>query len=883
MDDADLTGRRIGVFQVEARIGAGGMGDVYLARDTRLGRDVAIKVLPRIFAADGDRLARFEREARFLASLNHPHIAAIYGVEEADGFNALVLEWIDGPTLANRLEQGPLRLDDALVAARQIADALEAAHERGIIHRDLKPANIKVRPDSTVKVLDFGLAKAFEEEGGGADLRHAATTTRAAMATREGVVLGTAAYMSPEQARGLDVDKRTDIWAFGCVLYEMLTGQRAFPGGTFSDAIAAILERAPDWAALPAATPQRVRDLLRRCLTKNARQRLHDIADARLDIEEAISRPDVEVRRAPTPSRRGERAAWIAAVTVLAATTFGALVWKGASLAPRETRLELTTPATNDPISFAVSPDGRKMAFQSLSDGVSRLWIRTLDSVSATPLAGTDQAYSPFWSPDAQSLGFFADGKLKRIDLATQSVQVLTNATAGRGGAWNGADVILFAPQSGPIFRMSASGGERTQVTRPAPLTSHRFPQFLPDGHHFVFFEQGGDTPSGLWVGDIDGTAPRRIVDADVAGAYVGSGYLLFIRQRTMYAQHFDPERLTVSGSPVPVAPAIMVNPGVPGAAAVSASFTDLFVYRAGPPPPSQLQWFDRSGRRIGAVGSPDAHNMLMPSLSHDGRYVALVRTEDGKSDVWLLETARGVLSRLTSGPRNGADPIWSPDDRRIVFDAGPAVGGDLYQKTTDGTGGEALLLATSLNKNTLDWSADGQFILYSAQDVTTRFDLWALPVADPKKAFVVLQTPFDENGGQFSPDGKWMAYQSNESGRFEIYVRPFPGPGTRFAVSTGGGLQARWSRRGKELFYIALDNQLMAVPIQLDSERQTVSLGAPVPLFTTQVFGLGGAGGHTYDVSPDGQRFLINSRMPLEARNPSPITVVQNWNASHR
>jgi eukaryotic-like serine/threonine-protein kinase len=879
-----MIGTRLGHYEVKELLGKGGMGEVYRGHDTRLRRDVAIKVLPRVFAADADRLARFEREAQVLASLNHTHIAAIYGFEEADGLLALMLEFVEGPTLAERLERGPMQVDDVLGVAMQIAEALEAAHERGIIHRDLKPANVKIRPDGSIKVLDFGLAKAMAGEGPGVDLKDASTLTAISMATGAGVVLGTPAYMSPEQARGLGVDKRTDIWAFGCVLYEMLTRRPAFPGDTVSDTIAAILERTPDWTALPDSTSQRVRDLLRRCLVKSTRQRLHDIGDARLEIEESMNPAQTGAQTVPISSDRPKRpAAWVAVGALLIATTLGTLVWDRSAPVPRQTRLEITTPPTSDRVSLAISPDGSRIAFVSRSDDTSRLWLRSLDSVSAAPLAGTDQAYYPFWSPDGRSLGFFADGKLKRIDLETQSVQVLANATAGRGGTWNSADVIVFAPQSGPIFRISASGGERTQITHPGPLTSHRFPQFLPDGRHFVYFEQSFDKAAGLWVGDVEGTETHRIVDADVAGVYLSSGHLLFIRQRTMYAQRFDAGRLAVSGSPVPVAAQIVINPGVPGAAAISASSTGLFVYRTGPAAPKQLEWFDRSGRQIGAVGTPDNHNMMAPSLSPDGRYVALARTEDGKGDVWLMETARGILSRFTSAPRNANNPIWSADGSRIVFDSGPGVGGDLYQKQTSGAAGEELLLATPLAKSPMDWSPDGRFILYSAQDVSTRFDIWALPLDDSKKSFVVLQTPFDENGAQFSPDGKWIAYQSNESGRFEIYVRPFPGPGTRWPVSTNGGLEVRWPRRGKELFYIAPDNRLMAVPIQVDSEHQTVSLGAPVALFTARVAGVNGAGSSPFAVSPDGQRFLVNSLSSLEEANPSPITVVQNWSPPHR
>jgi Tol biopolymer transport system component len=876
---------RLGSYEIVGPIGAGAMGEVYRARDTRLGRDVAVKVLPLDLTSDAERLTRFEREARVLAALNHPNIATIHGIEEHGAGRALVMELVDGQTLAElcarRRKGRDVPLADVLGIARQIAAALEAAHDKGIVHRDLKPANIKVNSAGIVKVLDFGLAKI---RAAGANVADEPGITFAAAGTREGVMLGTPAYMSPEQARGFAVDASADVWAFGCVVYELLTGQRAFGGETTSDTIAAVLEHEPDWTRLPRNAPGSVRRLLQRCLQKDSRQRLRDMSAVRILVEDAVSALDSTSSGASFDGLAGRarartRRAWV--ITAIA----GVAVIAGAAVALRpsvpvspETRLDIATPPTTDPASFSISPDGRSIVFVATVDSVPRLWLRTLDSVAAAPLAGTGSAYLPFWSPDNRSVGFFAEGKLKRIDLGTKSVQVLADATAGRGGTWNAAGDILFAPQSGPIFRIAESGGERTQVTRPDPESSHRFPEFLPDGRHFIYFERTALDPLGLKVGDLAGSEARDLVAADARGAYIEPGQLLFIRQGTLYAQSFDATQIVLSGSPVPVAADVMVNPtNIPGSAALSASATGLFVYRVGPAPRRQIQWLDRVGRTLGNVGDADPRRPQGLALSPDGRSLAMTRTVDGNQDVWLLDTARGALTRFTSAPRADNDPIWSADGSRLVFVSARQGPGDLYEKPASGAADEQLLLEVSpLAAYNTEWSADGRVLLFDTQDVTSRFDMWALSIDGPREPYSVLQTNFDEMSGQFSPDGAWIAYQSNESGRFEIYVRPFPGPGTRWPVSTNGGTHVRWGRDGKELFYLAPGNLLMAVPIELDSERQTASIGAPVPLFTARVGTLAPVDSYQYAVAGDGQRFLVNT--VLEDANPPPITVVQNW-----
>jgi Tol biopolymer transport system component len=873
-------GTRLGPYQVTARIGVGGMGEVYRARDTKLDRDVALKILPESFASDSDRLARFQREAQMLASLNHPNIGGIYGLEEADGIPTLVLELVEGPTLADRIAQGPVPLDEALPIAQQIAVALEAAHEQGIVHRDLKPANIKIRPDGTVKVLDFGLAKARAADTANAaagDLSQSPTVTTPA-ATRTGVIMGTAAYMSPEQARGKPLDKRTDIWAFGCVLYEMLTGRRAFAGDEVSDVLASILAREPDFAALPASVPPSIRRLLRRCLEKNRNERLRDIGDARIEIREALAKADPEMTVVPVPDRRNrERVAWMSVLALVALIAAVAIVWafRPAPAAP-EARLEITTPPTTVPESLAISPDGRTIAFVGrTAEGQSRLWLRALalDSSAARPLAGTDAARHPFWSPDSRSIGFFADNRLKRIDIDGGSVRTLAHVYRGTSGAWNRDGVILFSSLGDPIARISDTGDAPGDLAGLFQEGSNFSPHFLPDGRHFLYYVRGSADARGVYVGQLDGTLqPRRLLDADAGAVYASSGHVLFVRQRTLFAQRFDAASLALNGDPFPVAP---------GCACLGLSISDTgsIAYRAtAPGVRRQFVWFDRSGKEIHEVGNAPA--MSSPSLSRDGERVVGYRGNpvDGNVDVWMLDVRRGVYSRLTSNVADDVGPIWSPAGDRIVFSSNRKGTHDIYRKAASTTGSEELLLATAQEKGVTDWSPDGRFVLFDSRDLNRRADLWALPLDGNGKPFPVAQTNFEEMRGQFSPDGKWIAYQSDESGRYEIYVQPFPGAGNKWPISTNGGSQVRWRRDAKELFYVALDGRLMAVPIGLASNGEAPDVGTPVALFAPPLGGMVQQADfrHQYVVAADGQRFLVAT---LTEPTNSPITVILNWN----
>jgi Tol biopolymer transport system component len=685
--------------------------------------------------------------------------------------------------------------------------------------------------------------------------------------------------MSPEQARGHVIDKRTDIWAFGCVLYEMLTGRAAFARETTTDTLAAVVEREPDWTALPAEVPESIRRLLRRCLQKEPRSRLHDMADVRLEIEDAQTAPSVAESRRSVTAKPRLWPLWTAlACVTLAAVSIVVWVIRGRPAAP-EMRLEITTTPSSDPVSIAVSPDGTTIVFSAGIENDSRLWLRPLNSVSAHPLVGTDRARFPFWSPDSRSIGFFADGKLKRIDVDSGAVDVLADASMGRGGTWNQDGVILFTQSTGSsIVRVSATGGlQSPQILGEAQGGFQRFPQFLPDGKHFLYYVIGSPEVRGVYVGTLDGSKGHRVLDADAPAVYTASGLLLFVRQATLLAQGFDPIR-GLSGTPSTMAQGIAVDPVV-NVAALSTSAAGPIVYRTGlGGGQRQLVWFDRSGKTLGKVGDPDNSGSTNPSLSPDGQLLARNRTVNGNNDVWVLELGRDVLSRFTFDAGTDIFPVWSPDGGRIVFasDRQGAIG-DLYEKSASGEQkAERLLLATPQSKYPTDWSPDGRVVLYRATDTKTGQDVWAVPVDGDRKPSPIIHTTFDERDGQFSPDGQWIAYESNESGRSEIYVEAFPPAGGKRQISTNGGAQVRWRRDGTELFYIALDGRLIATPIRFASNRRAVEPGSPVPLFMTGIGGaLQGNLRQQYSVSPDGNRFLMNT-VAGEAV-ASPITIVLN------
>jgi len=887
-------GSRIGVYEVIAPIGAGGMGQGFRATDTKLKRQVAIKILPPLLAADHDRLVRFQREAELLASLNHPHIASIYGLEESAGVTALVMELVEGEDLSQRIARGALALDETLPIVRQIAEALEAAHEQGIVHRDLKPANIKVRADGTVKVLDFGLAKALEPAAA-SGVSQSPTITTPAM-TQAGIILGTAAYMSPEQAKGRTADKRSDVWAFGCVLYEMLTGAAAFGSGadTVPEVLAAVLKSEPDWSALPASTPAAVETLLRRCLTKDPRERLHDIADARLEIR------DVGVRSGEAaPARaRANRLAWTLAVSFgLVAVVLGSLLVRSAARPPAPTSVYRSlilppvgdvnaaaaesrtgVPRTRRGFGLALSPDGTHLALIAPGPaGRPVVWVRPLDSASARPLAGTEGGSNPFWSADGRHIAFVADGNLlKRVDASGGGVVTLSDrARPASTGTWSRDNVILFSAADGSILRMSATAGDAAPATsRDASREgAHASPFFLPDGRRFLYAVGSDDRTSGaVYVGSLDSTEGVKLIDNAVLPAY-SSGFVLFVRDDTLMAQGFDAGRVSLSGEPMAVAEQLRVGgaPATSGAYAVSQS--GVLVYHEGVVQKSALVWLDRSGRELATLSEPRGFSYLQ--LSPDQRHLAVSVHDEatGTRDVYLFDTARGGRTRVTSEPSDDFSPVWSPHGDRLAF-AGRRQGDrslNLYAANVSGTGGEKRLLDLDGVEIPTSWSPDERFLLF--QTPSPGADIKVLSLADGQVSSLV-STRFTEGSAQFSPDGRWVAYSSDETGRTEVYVMPFQRAGARVAISTDGGGSPRWRYDGKELFYIRGDNMLMAVAVSLNAA--SVDVGASSPLFRSRFR----SENFPYAVASDG-RFLVNRA--VDDQTPSGITLVVNWPAALR
>ena len=887
------SGARLGAYEVLALIGAGGMGEVYRARDTKLNRDVALKVLPELFALDPDRLARFKREAQLLASLNHPNIAAIYGLEDTDGIRALVLELVEGPTLADRIAEGPIPLEDALPVARQIAEALEAAHEQGIIHRDLKPANIKVRPDGTVKVLDFGLAKALDPAPQGfspAELTNSPTMTAAG--TRVGVIMGTAAYMAPEQARGKPVDKRADIWAFGCVLYEMLTAKRAFAGNEVSDTLAFIITKQPDWSALPANTPAPICKLLRRALEKDRKERLPDIVVARLEIKDALTAPSADVARGPEVShRRREQLAWtvvaVLFVALVAALALGSTAYLSPNAADPQTMRFFVSPPDGWSLTavlapgggsrapLTISPDGHRLAFLARNaEGKDQLWIRPLDALASQALTGTEGASSPFWSPDSLFLGFFADGKLKKIDVSGGPPITVCESPDNRGGAWSRDGVIVFAPSNnGALQKVSAAGGVPTTATTTlAPGERHVRPTFLPDGRHFLY-SVGSGRP--VYIASLDSTDRALLLSAsDSTNVLYAQGHLLFLRGTTLMAQTFDARRLALTGEAVPIAEQIQRQSNL-AVGDFSASDSGVLAYQTGTGSGnSRLLWFDRVGKQTAVLG--DQADYRSVELSPDRTRAAVIITDSvrGTRDIWLHDVARFLRTRFTFDPAEETASRWSPDGSRVIFNSNRKGRQDLFQKPSSGAGNEELVLESDRNKNAGDWSLDGRLLLYGVDDPKTTWDLWVLPLSADGKPRPFLQAEFSQEYGRFSPDGRWVAYRSNESGRFEVYVTPFPGPGGKWQISTAGGSFPRWRRDGKEIFYVTPDTKLMAAAVS--SRGSAFEVGALQLLFETSVRL---DGDYPYDVSADGQRFVVNTL--VKDTTAAPITVVVNWTAA--
>jgi Tol biopolymer transport system component len=885
------SGTRLGVYEVLAALGAGGMGEVYRARDTRLNRDVALKILPDAFVTDRERVARFEREAQLLAALNHPNIATIYGLEKSGDTQFLVLEIVEGESLAERLRQGALPVDTVLSIARQLVEALEAAHEKGIVHRDLKPGNIMLSADGRVKVLDFGLAKFDENRPGSSvgDLTH--SPTMSFHATQAGVILGTAAYMSPEQAKGRDTDKRADVWAFGCVLYEMLAGRRAFEGEDLSDTLATVLKSDPDWKALPGNLPAHVRAILKGCLEKDRKGRIPDISVVRyvMDGTLAASAPPVDIARRGLGLRAWQAAT---AVFVLATLVGIPITYLSRSTIPSVARFfvlppdrQVFTAGGRLATTVVISPDGRRLAFTARdATGKNVLWIRPIDSLTAQSLAGTDGAGFPFWSPDSRFVGYFSNNKLLKIDVTGGPPQSVCTCN-GRGATWSREGVIVLNNGQGPLFRVSAAGGQPSSLTKLTPgQASHVFPSFLPDARHVLFYGQStSEELAGVYVVSLETGETKRLGGASSGGLYAGSGYLLFVRDGTLLAQSFSARTLTLSGEPFPVAEHVE-SAVYSGVLAFSASDTGVLAYGTGAGANFALQmvWVDRQGKAVETVGPAQPQNYRGLDLAPDGKRVAAHRHDGQGGDIWMTELSRGTTSRFTfDTSQDASSPIWSPDGRSIVFGASRGGKWGLYQKPSNGSGNEEKLIESDNQILPMSWAPDGRSLVYLAIDPKTQLDLWVLPLSG--KPFPFANTPFNESHGQISPDGKWLAYNSTESGQNEVYVRPFPTGAGKWQISTGVGAFPRWRADGRELFYMssASNGKLMAVDVKVAGT--TFEAGTPTALFDDGYINLPHPGNyHTYAVSHDGQRFLI-PRPPSSATvdsGSSPIVVVLNWAA---
>jgi Tol biopolymer transport system component len=896
-------GSRVGCYQVVAPIGRGGMGEVYRARDLRLHREVAIKALPPEFETDHERLLRFEREARLLASLNHPNVAAIYGLEEHDGSRLLVLELVEGPTLAERLASGPLGIDDALSVCVGIASGLEAAHEAGIVHRDLKPSNVKVRSDGAVKVLDLGLARLAESSE--PPVNSSFTPTITTPTTHAGVVLGTAAYMSPEQARGKPLDKRSDIFSFGAVLYECLTGNQAFSGETVTDILSAILRAEPNWSALPAETPLRVRELLRRCLQKDPRQRLHDIADARIELDEARAVSASSPEPAPSAARRlGGRIAWaIGGAAFAAAITAAVFLLRRAPpkagpevvrgvlpVAPAE-RVAVDRPAV------AVSPDGRNVVFTGVHRGGRMLFRRALAGGVAEPIPGTEGSHSPFFSPDGQWVGFFTRGELKKVPLSGGTAVTLSPMPPLPAGASWSADgrIILTRKVNGALDVLPASGGELKPLTRLDSSRgehAHLFPQVLPGSRGVLFTLRRGKDFADIGASSVAvldfATGKHSIVLEGASYARYGAGRVVFVRGGSVFSCPFDLSRASVTGPPVALPESVTVD-AERGFGHFDVSAGGTLAFLNGPPSPaptSSVLSLDRTGEEK-VLPLPKAE-YYGARFSPDGERLLLTRSESVRSTIVICERERNVLTTLTPEPGSHFIAVWSPDGRRVAFSRFTDAMPTLSAKNTDGNGEiEALTEPSQDAQFANSWSPDGKVVLYTTAYTADRSpkrrflttDLWVVSLGDRHSARPWFESPFRETAGTFSPDGRWIAYVSDESGTREIYVRPYPGPGAAVKVSNGFAIEPLWSRNGRKLYYRTGDGAEKFMEVEVRTSP-ALTISEPRLLFSSQL-SVGGREDRyrEYDVSADGH-FVAHRSVETEAPNRQ-LMIVTNWAAT--
>jgi serine/threonine protein kinase/Tol biopolymer transport system component len=878
-------GARLGPYEIVSAIGAGGMGEVYRARDTRLGRTVAIKVLPADVASDAAHRQRFEQEARAISALNHPHICTLHDIGHDDGVDFLVMEYLEGETLAAVLDRAPARpvpLDEPLQIAIQIASALDKAHQHGIVHRDLKPGNIMLTKGG-VKLLDFGLAKLRGDAPPLDGLTR--SVPRDLPLTAQGAIVGTLQYMAPEQLEAREVDPRADIFAFGAVLYEMLTGRKAFDGTSQASVISAIMSSDPPAVAtLQPLTPASLDGLIRTCLVKDRDDRWASMHDVLLQLKWIAQDKSVVPSTMNRARRRRHFLPWtVAAIAVVAA----GVAWASSlrRTAPNVTThvLSVLPPpgavlATEE--APAISPDGRRLAYVARNaTGQRLLYTCALDGAAdAQPIANSDGASQPFWSPTSRSVGFFAQGKLKTADLTTGQIQTLADAGGARGGTWNQEGVIVFVPRpaDGP-HRISASGGEATPVKiSDDPRLRGWFPSFLPDGRHFLLFTPTPNQPenAGVLVVSLDSSTPKRLLASRSTAMYAPPGYLIFWRETTLLAQAFDAASLELRGSPVAIAAAVGFNP-ITNQSLFSVSHSGTLVFFGGAVGQTQLTWLDRTGKRIGVAGAKGVFNSL--SLSPDGNSVVYDEADprSGTIDLWRLDFARGVPSRMTFHPSHDLFPLWSLDGKRIVFSSLREGAPQLYELSADSAGNETVLFKSPFPKSATGWSGDGSLLIYQVSDPKTSGDVMSLQLTGKAESRSVVATVADERYGTVSRDGRWLAYISNETGSYEVYVRAFPNPGVTRQVSTSSGFEPVWRADGKELFYIASNQTLMAVDFR--SSPATFEAGPPKALFTTRMKWLESqAGAQHYGASADGQRFLVANATD-EAQSAA-MTIVLNW-----
>jgi len=882
------SGTRVGIYEVTAKIGEGGMGEVYQARDTTLDRDVALKVLPEAFTADPDRLARFQREAKVLASLNHPNIGAIHGLESTEDAQALVLELIEGPTLADRIAEGLIPVEEALNIANQIAEALEAAHEQGIVHRDLKPANVKVKADGTVKVLDFGLAKAATSDASGANATTSATMSLTASATQMGMVIGTAAYMAPEQAKGKPVDKRADIWAFGVVLLEMLGGKRVFEGETASETLAAVMMKEPDWGRLPTDLPPKLDNLVRRCLEKDPRERVRDVGDVRLAMKgafETMVAVPADTVTAP-PMRLWQRPLPALIALLLVAVIAGVGVWilgsAGPSLPATVTRFGVYL-AAGDVTDFgdgiALSPDGKTLVYAGTRDGMQQLFLRNRDQMESRSIPGTEGAVFPFFSPDGEWVGFFTNDSLKKISLAGGPPVTLCASGQRQGATWGPNDTIVFSSSAAlGLMQVSAAGGEPHLLTEPLPEEgAHVWPAFVPGGEAIIYTSgnTGAVSDKQVNVVSIETGAQQTLVNG-AAGMVTHTGHLVFAREASLWAVPFDIEQLAVSGEPAPMLEGVQVNSGTNWAHFTFATDgTLVYLPTTGLSGQLSLVWVDRDGQETPMSMPPRSY--LYPRVSPDGSRVAVTVT-DQQQDTWVWDLTGETLRRLTLDPGTDRYGEWTPDGQQVLFSSNRDGGTGVYWRDADGSGEAVRLLSdNTLSQFPQSVAPDGNsLLLRRSVGVTGDSDLLLFPLTeDGASAEELLVTQFDERNGVISPGGNWFAYESDASGEREVYVRPFPDADTsQFLISTAGGTAPTWAPDGTELYFVN-DNKLFSVPVETDGNFVR---GAAAEIIDSG-YVLGNQFGRNYDIHPSGDRFLlVKSLGGAGSASSASLHVVLNW-----